>query len=55
LERFKMGDCKPVGTPQDGSLQLQLRHGLTDDEALYMSDKPYREAIGTLLYLAMAT
>ncbi|RKO96041.1 hypothetical protein CAUPRSCDRAFT_716, partial [Caulochytrium protostelioides] len=55
LERFSMADCKPVGTPQDGSLQLQLRRDLSDEDEHFMSDKPYREAIGTLLYLAMAT
>jgi Reverse transcriptase (RNA-dependent DNA polymerase) len=51
LEKFKMADCKPVGTPSNTSLILS-----TKDMARDVTGKfPYQEAVGSLLYIAQCT
>ncbi len=50
LNRFKMTDCKPASTPAEKDLTLLPR---TENEE--PPDFPYRQAIGSLVYLATAT
>ena len=50
LNRFKMTDSKPVSTPAEKNLLLQPRN--EDDVA---PNFPYRQAVGSLVYLATAT
>jgi hypothetical protein len=47
LEKFGMADCNPVSTPSDGT-------PLTA-EGIPAENVPYRELIGTLIYLMLAT
>jgi hypothetical protein len=56
LEKFNMGDCKPVVTPMEPGLQLTKEMGATTaEEIAEMKSIPYLTAIGMLLYLAMNT
>ena len=50
LERFKMSDCKVISTPGEKQLILKPRN-----ENEHSPNFPYRQAIGSLLYLATAT
>jgi transposase InsO family protein len=56
LERFRMSDCHPVSTPADTSVRLvkpKANEGVTPQ---IIDDKvPYRQAIGSLMYLMLAT
>lgn len=48
LQRFGMADCKPVATPLEANLKLEKsKHEITQN--------PYRELIGCLTYLALAS
>lgn len=49
LDRFNMTDCNAVSTPLDNSQKLG------EFEADGEIDFPYREAVGSLMYLAVAT
>jgi hypothetical protein len=51
LKRYGMGDCKPVATPADGSVQLVADDGYSNlvDRGIYQS------MVGSLLYAAVAT
>lgn len=49
LEKFEMSDSKPVTTPIDCSVKLQKGKGDSDQHL------PYRELIGSLMYLAVCT
>lgn len=49
LERFQMIDCNSVATPSDPN---QVLYSLENDN--YVSF-PYREAVGSIMYLAVAT
>lgn len=49
LERFSMSDCKPSSSPCDLSQKLSSGSGRSD------SDVPYREAVGSLLFLVQGT
>lgn len=52
LERFRMSDCKPVKTP------LPSNHPLNQEEVLktdIVTNIPYAEALGSLMYCAMGT
>jgi hypothetical protein len=54
LQRFNMKDCKPVKTP--AQIGLQLTQSINDDHTLTAENSfPYREVIGSLIYLMMAT
>ena len=56
LSKFDMADCNPVSTPLDPSHKLStLQSPQTDAEAAEMRSIPYREAVGSLMYLAIAT
>ena len=49
LDRFSMTECKPVGTPAEINLHLQPRE---NDK---VPNFPFRQAIGSLVYLSVAT
>lgn len=49
LRRFNMAESKPVYTPMDQYLPLDTFDNATPTSA------PYREAVGYLMYLAVAT
>jgi len=56
LERFGFSSCSPVVTPMIPSLRLSKADALsTDAERAEMANLPYANAVGALLYLAMAT
>ena len=46
LERFQMDECKPVGTPAEGSLTRNKEAG---------PDREYMSLVGSLLYAAMVS
>ena len=50
LARFGMDTCKPVHTPMDANAQLQKADG-----GAPVTDEPYRQAIGSLMYLMVGT
>lgn len=52
LERFGMSGANPVATPGMVGSSLSKQTGIKDQEA---NVRPYRELIGALMYLAMAT
>lgn len=52
LDRFHMNDCKPVSTPILSGRRLNEP---TDDEDPNIQELPYREFVGSLMYLASAT
>ncbi len=56
LKRFGMEDCKPIATPLDVNSKLVK---LTDEEyaqeAQSMSEAPYKQAVGSLMYAMIAT
>lgn len=49
LSKFEMNECKPVTVPADPN---QVLHNFNDSE---QASYPYRQLVGSLLYLAMAT
>ena len=51
LERFDMGDCKPVGTPIDVSNKLIKA---THDE-VSVNQHFYQSAVGSLMYLSVCS
>lgn len=57
LRRFKMDDCNPVSTPIDVNQKLSASMSggcdadVPEEERIF----PYREAVGSLLFLAMIT
>ncbi|KAJ3474806.1 hypothetical protein NLI96_g12247 [Meripilus lineatus] len=56
LERFHMSDCKPVGTPMEPGLRLSASQcPATDEDKQAMASVPYINAVGALMYLAIAT
>lgn len=48
LEKFSMENCNPVRTP----MEVNLKVSNTNDEK---TDQPYRELVGTLMFLAMGS
>lgn len=52
LERFGMTECKPVSTPLEPGLKLERSELETSDKTF---EAPYRELIGALMYLSVAT
>jgi hypothetical protein len=50
-----MQDCKPVISPMMQASDLMSKSPRSDSEASRMAGVPYREAIGSLLYLAVRT
>ena len=56
LEDFGMSDCNPALTPMEENLKLSVKMSLeTPEDWERMKSVPYRELIGKLLYLAIAT
>jgi hypothetical protein len=56
LTKFKMLDCKPMATPMDTNHALSIKMCPTTPEARReMSNIPYREAVGSLMYLAVSS
>ena len=56
LTRFKLSDCNPVATPMDPGVQLSKAMCPTSDaEREEMRSIPYMNAVGALMYLAIAT
>ena len=56
LAKFDMSDCNPVTTPLDPGHKLSVEQcPQTEADALLMRSVPYQEAVGTLMYLAIAT
>lgn len=52
LERFEMVDCKPVATPMVPELRLEPA---SEAEIKLHQALPYREAVGSLMYMALGT
>ena len=56
LKRYKMETCTPVGTPMLPGLKLGKHQAPTTPEEIeYMKNVPYINAVGSLMYLAIAT
>jgi len=56
LERFQMSDCKPVSTPLDPSVRLSASMSpQSAADTKFMESVPYIQAVGALMYLAVAT
>lgn len=56
LRKFGMSDCKPVTTPMESNTKISKEDGpKSEREIQKMEDKPYRELVGGLIYLASAT
>ena len=49
LNRFNMLDCKPVAIPMDPGVDI------SDDTATEITNEPYNELIGSLIYLIQCT
>ena len=54
LERFKMMDSNPNATPADTKIKL-TKNVNSDGTVGVIANVPYREAIGSLMYLAIGT
>ena len=54
LERFNMGECKPVSTPTEGKLSNDMSPA-TAEERERMADIPYQNAVGSLMYAMLGT
>ena len=54
IERFGMKDCRPCRTPMM-TRQVRKRENKNSEENLVRTKASYREAIGSLIYLAGAT
>lgn len=53
LERFRMADCNPVSTPVDTNVKLtKTTVPMSQADRDEMSEIPYQEAVGSLLYAA---
>lgn len=56
LARFALADATPQGSPMIPGLVYSKDHSpTTPDEVMRMQKTPYREAIGSLMYAAVAT
>ena len=56
LRRFKMSTCFPSKTPADTQSHLTTSMSPTTSEGISsMAEVPYKEAIGSLIYLMMCT
>lgn len=49
LKKFKMSDCNPISTPMDPNQKLSKNENGTK------TDKPYRELIGSVMFLVQCT
>jgi hypothetical protein len=56
LAKFEMADCKPMAVPLDPKCKLSLSMGPeSDEDKAKMAGVPYREAVGSLMYLMVCT
>jgi hypothetical protein len=56
LTKFKMLECKPMSTPMDNTHALSIKMSPATEEARReMLHIPYREAVGSLMYLAVSS
>jgi hypothetical protein len=57
LTEFNMTDCNPVSTPMESGLILSHHSDtmLTRQEESNLPNLPYRQLIGLLMYIAIAT
>jgi hypothetical protein len=57
LEQFNMIDCNPVSTPMESGLVLSHHSNITlmAEQEQELQDLPYRQLVGLLMYLAIAT
>lgn len=56
LRRFGLDDIKPISTPMDPSMRLTSNQSpKSTTEIARMSNIPYKEAVGTLMYAALGT
>lgn len=56
LKRYGMEDCKPIATPLDMNSKLvKLTEEENAAEAQSMSEAPYEQAVGSLMYAMIAT
>src|SRR5690606_15660414 len=54
LDKFNMTCCNPVATPADAGVRLTKPSALEAD-ALPLRQHPYREAVGSLMYLMVSS
>jgi hypothetical protein len=55
LDKFKMIDCKPISTPMSLEKLTKDMSPTTLEDKIQMDKTPYREAVGSLMYLAIST
>jgi hypothetical protein len=56
LSRFNMQECKPIGCPIEGGARLSKDMApKTEEEIREMEKVPYRNAVGSLIYLVTGT
>jgi hypothetical protein len=55
LDRFGMLKCKPAQTPMPNPVSLMIKQPRTEAEVSQMKDVSFRDAIGSVLYLAVRT
>lgn len=56
LDRFNMGNCKPVSTPLTAHFKLSLDIcPKIEEEKDFMSHVPYSSAVGSLMYVMVCT
>ena len=55
VDRFSMSDCKPVATPMEEPNNLEQRLEFISDSDEEAKNVPYREAIGSLMYLMIGS
>ena len=56
LKRFDMANCKGVSTPlEEGLKYTKDQEAITDEEKKEMDSIPYKQAIGSLMYLMICT
>ena len=55
LVKYGMQGCSPVKTPAAVDRLTPAESPLPEEEAEYMSDKPYRNLVGALMWLMMMT
>lgn len=55
LQRFRMGDCKPISTPLEANINVAAIEKLSEREETEIIDATYRELVGCLTYLSNAS